>query len=169
MANKELLDQVNKTNRWVLVKKTAYMWGKELTQDQEIVTLEGKEKAKAGQILCKGIAGELWPQEKAQVLKRYNKTEMQDGEWTKYTPRRDLPGYWASPVKGEFEVKTKWGTMKGKDKDYILKNFNDAQTRYPEDVWVVDRKLFNKSYAQSQDPNHIMLVADTLGIASEYC
>jgi len=167
-SNKALLDQVNKSNRWMHVHKTAGMWGKELTSNQKIKTLEGEEHAKAGQILCKGIAGELWPQEKAQVERKYVKTKVTDGEWTKYSPRRDLPGFWATPVKGDFQVQTQWGVMKGKDKDYLLKNFNDGNKEYPTDIWVVDRKLFNKSYAQFQNPNQVMLFTEVLGIQDEY-
>eukprot|EP01089_Gocevia_fonbrunei_P001759 TRINITY_DN1165_c0_g1_i1.p1 TRINITY_DN1165_c0_g1~~TRINITY_DN1165_c0_g1_i1.p1 ORF type:complete len:169 (+),score=36.93 TRINITY_DN1165_c0_g1_i1:83-589(+) len=162
--NKELLDRVNKVNQWVHVKKTGYMWAKKLDKDQEIKTLEGVERAKKGQILCRGIAGELWPQEEAQVLRKYKPSNIKDGDWVKYLPRPELPGFMATTVRGEFDVKTAWGTMHGKDKDYLVKNLADSDVEYPSDVWVVDRKLFNKSYVRLVDPRQIVIAAETLGV-----
>ena len=61
-VNTVILDEVNAAATWFHAKKTAPLWAKELEGDQTIETLEGPAEAKAGDFLCRGAAGEFWPQ-----------------------------------------------------------------------------------------------------------
>ncbi len=45
-----------------------------------------------------------------------------------------------------FEVQATWGKLQGKAGDYLVKDFEDRDTLYPSDVWIVDQKLFAATY-----------------------
>ncbi len=59
-ANKQqlLLDELNKKKAWNHVKKFGHIFARKLTEDTEFETSRGKEKAKAGSILCRSTSGE---------------------------------------------------------------------------------------------------------------
>jgi len=149
LPNYELLEALNKRHAWVHVRKVAPLWAILLDEDQEVETLEGVEDALAGDWLCKGVKNELWPQKEAKLLSNFNKTDVTDGDWIKFVPRTDTPGYLAAQVKKSFAVKTKWGTQTGKEGDYLLKSKVDETDAFPEDVWVVDQEIFNKTYSRA--------------------
>jgi hypothetical protein len=48
-------------------------------------------------------------------------------------------------------VKTAWGDLEGKPGDFIVKNFSDKEVEYPDDVWIVDKKLFADTYDKIED------------------
>jgi hypothetical protein len=150
--NAALLDEMNASPAWFHAKKTRPIWTKELEADQQIKTLEGLETVKAGHFLCRGEAGDIWPQSKEQLEKRYTATDetTPDG-WTKYNPRPDAEGVMAVQVDHAFEVQTSWGQLTGKPGDYLAKNFQDRDTKYPIDVWIVDQKLFAETYEKFVD------------------
>eukprot|EP01031_Cornospumella_fuschlensis_P052839 gene52839-64563_t len=88
--NQALLDQVNAATLWQHVRKTRAVWARELTAAATVVTWEGPVQAKAGDFLCRGEAGEKWPQSAAAFAKRYVATEEVDGEgWRKFVPKPD--------------------------------------------------------------------------------
>jgi len=60
--NETLLTELNKKKAWFHAKKIGPVFALQVSEDREIQTLEGKEVARAGDMLCRGIAGELWPQ-----------------------------------------------------------------------------------------------------------
>ncbi len=145
--NQSLLDEVTAARSWFHARKTRPIGARLLEADQTIQTLEGPLVAKAGDFLCRGEQGELWPQARATLEKRYVPTDIvsPDG-WRTYQPRPDAEGVYAAQVPHAFEVVATWGTLHGKAGDYVLKNFRDGQVAYPEDVWIVDRQLFNATY-----------------------
>lgn len=53
----------------------------------------------------------------------------------------------ATQIDHPFEVHAQWGKLTGKQGDFLVKNYGDAETDYPEDVWIVDRTLFGQTYA----------------------
>ena len=61
-ANKTLLDEANAAGQWFHAKKTRPIWAKRLEAAQTVKTLEGEEQVAAGHYLCKGEAGDIWPQ-----------------------------------------------------------------------------------------------------------
>jgi hypothetical protein len=145
--NQQILDELNTSPNWFHAKKTRPIWARTIEQDQKVTTLEGEETVKAGHILCRGEAGDIWPQTAEQLAKRYKPTEEIDAEgWLKHLPNPDAQGVMAIQVGHQFEVQASWGKLSGKQGDYLLKNFQDRDTPYPDDVWIVDQKLFAATY-----------------------
>eukprot|EP01087_Luapelamoeba_hula_P014191 TRINITY_DN4121_c0_g1_i1.p1 TRINITY_DN4121_c0_g1~~TRINITY_DN4121_c0_g1_i1.p1 ORF type:complete len:181 (-),score=33.47 TRINITY_DN4121_c0_g1_i1:87-587(-) len=161
--NTELFDELH-TRAWVHHKKIGPIFATKLTERRVIQTLEGTETGQVGDMLCRGVGGELWPQKEARLLAKYKPTNTYDGEWRKYIPDPKQPGVFAARVPHPFAVRTSYGVMRGKAGDYLLKDFADKDDAYPANVWVVDRKLFNKTYTQVLDFNTITVAANIAGI-----
>jgi hypothetical protein len=146
-CNKGLLDHLASGRAWFRARKTGAIAARQLELDQTVETLEGPVMAKAGDWLCRGAAGELWPQSSAELEARYEATEEVGEEgWRKYLPRGDAEGVMAAQVPVPFSVLGKWGQLSGKAGDFVLKNYRDRNVAYPEDVWVVDQSLFRATY-----------------------
>ena len=145
--NRAVLDEINAARTWAHVRKTKAIRARRLDRDETVHTLEGPVEAKAGDFLCRGEAGEPWPQSAESVETRYTATNdaTPDG-WRLYAPRPDAEGALAAQVTHAFTVVATWGPLKGKAGDYVLKRFSDAKVPYPEDVWVVDQALFRATY-----------------------
>lgn len=73
--NQPLLDEVNAAGRWFHAKKTRPIWAQEIKEAQKVTTLEGEETVEPGHYLCRGEAGDIWPQKKADLEKKYVVTE----------------------------------------------------------------------------------------------
>jgi len=145
--NQVLLDEANAAGAWFHAKKTQPIWVKMIERDQVVRTLEGEENVKAGHCLCRGEAGDIWPQTADQLASRYIPTEDVDAAgWRKHTPRPDAQGVLAAVIGHPFTVVTTWGSLKGKPGDFLVKNFGDRDTLYPADVWIVDARLFGATY-----------------------
>jgi len=145
--NKVLLDEANELPHWFHARKTRPIWARELESEQQIQTLEGMETVQAGHYLCRGEAGDIWPQAKEQLGKRYSPTdEISPDGWRNYVPRSDAEGVMAIPIDHSFGVQTSWGQLIGKPSDFLVKNFHDRDVPYPDDVWIVDQKLFCETY-----------------------
>ena len=145
--NKALLDELDSAHAWFHAKKTGPIWARWIEREQTVETLEGKVTAKAGDYLCRGEAGELWPQSAKTLEARYTPTDTVTADgWRKYQPRPDAEGVMAAPVRHSFTVIATWGKLAGKPGDYVLKNHRDRAVTYPEDVWVVDQVLFRATY-----------------------
>ena len=57
-------------------------------------------------------------------------------------------GVMAARVEHPFQVKTTWGDLSGTDGDYLVKNYNDKDVEYPDDVWIVSKEIFAATYTQ---------------------
>lgn len=146
-ANQELLDEVARAQGWFHARKTQPIWAKRLEADQTVETLEGTEQVTAGTFLCRGEAGDVWPQRAERLESNYQATEELDADgWRKYVPRPDAEGVLAARVPHPFTVESRWGQLTGKAGDYLLKNFSDKNVPYPDDVWIVDQTLFAATY-----------------------
>lgn len=146
--NRELLDEINVAGTWVHVRKTKAIQARRLERDETVTTLEGPVQAKAGDFLCRGEAGELWPQSAESLEKRYIATgDVTSDGWRVYAPQPDAEGALAAPVTHAFSVVATWGKLHGKAGDYVLKQFSDRGEPYPLDVWIVDQALFRATYA----------------------
>ena len=140
-------DEANVTGQWFHATKTRPIWARQLDAAQTVRTLEGEEQVAAGHYLCRGEAGDIWPQTEETLLKRYTATdEVTDDGWRKYQPHPDAQGVMASPIDHPFEVQASWGILSGKVGDFLLKSYQDRETLYPADVWVVDQGLFGETY-----------------------
>ena len=140
--NAAVLDEVNRSGRWFHARKTRPIWVKTVEHDQTVQTLEGEVQMAAGDLLCRGVGGELWPQKPAAVTKKYSPTDDVDAAgWRKHVPQPDAEGVMAAQVNHPFAVMTSWGRLAGKAGDFVVKNFRDRETELPDDVWIVDQGL----------------------------
>ena len=145
--NKEILDEVNAAQSWFHAKKVKPIWAKLVESAQVVETLEGSETVQAGDYLCRGIQDEVWPQSADSLAKKYDATDEVDAEgWRKYAPKADAVGVSAAQVPHAFKVQASWGELSGKANDFILKSHTDTDTKYPQDVWIVDQDLFHATY-----------------------
>lgn len=145
--NRNLLDEANAANLWFHAKKVKPIWAKQVEEDQTVQTMEGQEQVEAGDFLCRGVADEIWPQSKDKLEKKYDSTdEVDDDGWRKYVPKPDAEGVMAAQIDHPFQVEASWGKLEGKANDFLVKNFADRNEPYPDDVWVVDAKLFEATY-----------------------
>jgi hypothetical protein len=129
-------------SRMFFARKNKPLWAKEVEQSTEIASLEGHQIANAGDYLCRGIKGELWPQSKKKLLQTYLATQSFDDEgWQRFDPKPDGPVVRAAKVEEPFLVNTRWGIMTGKKSDYVVQS-----TVNPDDVWIVDGGIFEASY-----------------------
>jgi hypothetical protein len=145
--NASILEEINQARAWFHAKRVRPIWAKQVDKDQMVKTIEGTEQVKAGDFLCRGEAGEVWPQSAARLEAKYQKTDEVDADcWRKYVPRADNQGVMAAQVQHTFRVQGKGGLLSGKAGDYIVKDFADRNVAFPEDVWIVDQKLFHATY-----------------------
>lgn len=145
--NKALFDEANASGQWFHAKKTRPIWARRLEAAQTVKTLEGEEQVAAGHYLCKGEAGDIWPQTEQTLNKRYTATnEITADGWRKYQPHPDAQGVLATQIDHLFEVHATWGKLTGKPGDFLVKNFQDRETAYATDVWIVDQTLFRQTY-----------------------
>lgn len=152
-SNKTLLDEVNSEGKWFHAKKTRPIWARRLDEAQTIRSLEGEEVVAVGDFLCKGEAGDIWPQKEKDLRKRYTPTdEVTPDGWRKYLPHPDAQGVMATKVSHPFEVHATWGLLKGKEGDFLLKIYSDRDVAYPVDIWIVDQTLFLQTYEAVATP-----------------
>jgi hypothetical protein len=150
--NSALLAEANQAGSWFHAKKVRPIRARLLEQDETIQTLEGPVEARAGDYLCRGEAGEPWPQSAKSLHERYVETdEIDDKGWRQFTPRPDAEGVLAAQIDHSFTVQATWGRLTGKAGDYVLKKFADRDLTDPKDVWIVDAKLFQATYAPVDD------------------
>lgn len=149
-SNKLLLDEVHAANLWFRAKKTKPLWAKKLDRDDVVQTLEGTERVAAGDYLCRGPAGEVWPQKASRLESKYSATEETDAEgWRMFEPHSDIEGVLAAQIAHPFTVQASWGQLRGKPGDYLVKDFADRDTPYPADVWIVAQAIFDATYERS--------------------
>jgi hypothetical protein len=154
MLNQQILDEANAAAKWFHAKKNRPIWAKRLELAQTVKTLEGEEQVEAGHYLCRGEAGDIWPQTEKDLTRRYQVTNEIDADgWRKYRPNPDAEGVMATQIDHSFSVHASWGTLSGKSGDYLLKNWHDRDIAYPQDVWIVDQTLFQQTYEVVTEDN----------------
>jgi hypothetical protein len=145
-SNEAILREANRAGLWFHAKKTRPIWVRKLEQEETVKTLEGEEQVLAGNYLCRGEAGDIWPQKEERLISKYTVTdELDDKGWHKCFPKPDA-AVMAAQVQHAFQVLSKWGLLSGKPGDFIVKKFEDRDNDHPEDVWIVDQDLFEATY-----------------------
>lgn len=145
--NELLLKQVCNSTGWFHAKKTRPIWARRVVSRETVTTLEGTEQVDVGQYLCRGEAGDIWPQTEKDLLRRYTIVPGTDSDgWQKYIPHPDAAGVIAIQMERPFQVIAAWGTLHGKAGDFLLKNFEDRDNPNPIDLWLVDQRLFCETY-----------------------
>ena len=151
-ANREILDEINRSRGWFHARKVRPIWAKRAQSDQTIESLEGVERVCCGDFLCRGEHGEQWPQSAERLEAKYVATDEVDSDgWRKYLPNLDAEGVMAAQVDHPFTVHAAWGTLSGKAGDYIVKNASDRDAPHPADVWIVDQMLFQATYQRTSE------------------
>ena len=146
-SNEAIFQEVNGAGLWFHAKKTRPIWVRLLEHEETVKTLEGEEQVPAGNYLCRGEAGDIWPQNKDRLTAKYTLTDEVDEQgWRKCDPKPDAAGVMAAQVSHAFQVQAKWGLLSGKPGDFIVKNYEDRDNDNPEDVWIVDQGLFEATY-----------------------
>ncbi|WP_339683094.1 hypothetical protein [Gimesia maris] len=146
-ANQLLLDEVNSAGLWFTARKTRPLWAKEITVAQTVSTIEGQMAANVGDYLCRGSAGDIWPQKAETLHKKYSATGECDSEgWEKFTPRPEGAGVQAARIGHSFTVKASWGELTGQPGDYLVKSEVDKDVKYPDDIWIVAATIFEETY-----------------------
>lgn len=146
-ANQAVINEANTDKRWFHARKTRPICARRLEHEQTVKTLEGDEVVPAGTFLCRGEAGDIWPQSAERLAAKYEATDEIDRDgWRKYVPHSDNQGVMAAQMSQPFVVQAKWGKLRGKPGDYLVKNYEDLGVAHPEDVWVVDQQLFDARY-----------------------
>src|SRR5207253_896299 len=111
---------------WFHAKKVRPIWVRQLDKEETVKTIEGNEQVPAGHFLCRGEAGDIWPQTAKSLHEKYQPAqEVSADGWHKYIPRPDNQGVLAAKVPHAFVVHAKWGMLSGKAGDYVVKNFAD--------------------------------------------
>jgi len=150
-ANRPLLDAVNAAALWFRAWKVEPIWVKALEHAQSVETIEGDVSPLAGDVLCRGKSGEIWPQPRDRLLEKYRPTEIREADgWTLYEPRPGKCGVDAARIDHPFSVETARGRLEGKAGDYLVKGQGDWDNAYPERIWIVDRDLFEETYTSEE-------------------
>ncbi len=146
-TNEAILKEVNDGGLWIHAKKTRPIWARLLDKPERIKTLEGDEDVPAGQYLCRGEAGDIWPQAPERLNSKYVAADEVDADgWKKFLPHPDNQGVFAAQISRVFRVQAKWGLLSGKPGDFIVKNYDDRDVAVPDDIWIVDQNLFRATY-----------------------
>ena len=149
--NAAVLKEVSEAGLWFHARKTRPIWVRRLEKDESVETLEGAECVPAGNYLCRGEAGDIWPQSEERLLSKYTITkEVDEQGWHKYNPKSDASGVMAAQVPHAFQVHAEWGQLSGKPGDFVVKNYGDRNIENPADVWIVDQALFQVTYERVQ-------------------
>ncbi|MFO0940040.1 MAG: hypothetical protein U0930_04670 [Pirellulales bacterium] len=153
-ANQTLLDEINGKDAWFHARKTRPIWARRLSKPERVQTLEGEETVPAGTYLCRGEAADIWPQDEERLLAKYDRTtEVDQDGWYRFDPKPDASGVMAAQVPHTFQVQAQWGLLSGKPGDYLVKSYDDRNTIYPTDIWLVDQKLFGATYIADNEIN----------------
>lgn len=127
-------------------RKTKPIWAKRVEAKREIETLEGRLVAATGDYLCRGIVGEYWPQKATKLLEKYVPSGEVDADgWQRFDPKPDATPVETAQVLKPFRVTAHWGELTGKAHDYVVRSKTD-----PTDIWIVDKAIFEASYAPSE-------------------
>ncbi|MCF7859118.1 MAG: PGDYG domain-containing protein [Candidatus Cloacimonetes bacterium] len=149
-AKNNLLKEVNNSDTWKHYKKTNPMWAKKLEEAITIQTLEGELTYNKGDYLCKGQSGDIWGQKEESLFKKYEpdpKSKPDKEGWQKFVPKPDASGVMAAQIDHEFTIDhPDWGIFQGNPGDYLVKSFEDKDTEFQEDVWIVKKEIFDTAY-----------------------
>jgi hypothetical protein len=145
--NEVLLKEVNQAGLWFHAKKTRPVWVRRLVEAETVRTLEGDEQVPAGSYLCRGEAGDIWPQSEESLTAKYVLTDEVDADgWRRCDPKPDAAGVMAAHIPHGFQVQSQWGLLSGKPGDFLIKKYEDRDVDHPADVWIVDQELFRATY-----------------------
>jgi len=118
-----------------------------IKEDGTLNTIEGPQKPKNSDVVCKGKKGEFWNQPEKRLKEKYTKTSDDNPEgkrgryygWTEWKPKGEKVEAFKF-TKGSFKI----DSMNGKEGDWVLRDKNNHS-----DVWIVDNELFHDTYKKA--------------------
>lgn len=157
------LDPSNVSN-WLVGKKTKSIKAKPLISvvvDNSVLskfllnTLEGREPLGDGAVLCVGESNDIWQQMPKKLLDKYSVTGLTNDGWMICEPRgintvqvHEITNEDVNNTSEQCYIVCEWGEVvddemiqRGSVGDFICKSRTD-----PNDVWIVERKIFNNTY-----------------------
>lgn len=138
--NGQILPEI--ASRMFRARKTKDVWARVLTEPTSVETIEGVKQAGPGDMLCRGIKGEYWPQKAEKFLDKYVSTGERDKEeFERFRPKPGAAPIEAAKVTQAFRVVAQWGELTGQAGDYVARSTSD-----PKDVWIVAREIFEATY-----------------------
>lgn len=118
-----------------------------IEEREEIKTLEGNETAFPGDMIIKGVKGELYPSNRETFDKNHDDLQPEipnsPGTWKKYQKKRVIVQA-AGPIDEPFDIETKRGTLHADKGDFIIKMNED-------DIYPCKPDVFHKSYDEYFD------------------
>ncbi len=171
LSHDETLRWIAEHKAWRLARKTRPIWAREVEADEigkEFQTANGvKEKAKKGEWLCVGIAGEPWFQTREKIDSKYDldvrETKMFEFDTERRTyqifkPKGDTRN-WAAQVKAPdikgFYVRPNYDPdrpLYSPAGGYVVKDHvADPYRDKPKNVWLVQERLFESTYELVND------------------
>jgi hypothetical protein len=171
LTHKETLQWIAQQRAWRRARKTRPIWVRALDADElgrEFMTADHvAEKARAGFVLCVGVAGEPWFQKLEKVESKYNAGDLvsrqfdfdsQEREYRVYSPK-DSTRNWAAQVTDEssegFEIRPNYDVehpLYSPRGGYVVKDdVEDPYAGDPDDVWLVQQGLFESTYEFVQE------------------
>eukprot|EP01099_Mayorella_cantabrigiensis_P006474 TRINITY_DN542_c0_g2_i1.p1 TRINITY_DN542_c0_g2~~TRINITY_DN542_c0_g2_i1.p1 ORF type:complete len:298 (-),score=106.14 TRINITY_DN542_c0_g2_i1:3-896(-) len=141
----QLTQFLDEKNRWFVVKKTKAIHVSLKPAGTAVPTTKHPEGEVLPQnsLICKGNGSEVWISTRINLEKEYRPTNVVNGEWQKWLPRHDVPGFWAALIPPKFAKYSGY---------YIMKNYSDLDALSP---WLIERKSFNLTYTKIMDANDI--------------
>jgi hypothetical protein len=166
MNHDETLRWITEHRAWHMVRKTKPIWARPVETDEagkEFQTVDqAKERAQPGAWLCVGSAGEPWFQSKERIDAKYRaegeERRQFDFDETQRTYHRfapqDVARNWAAQIVAPdvegFYIQPNYptdGPLYSPAGGYVVKDYaEDPYRGDPNDVWLVQRKLFEDTY-----------------------
>ena len=151
VPNAALLERLDASGRWFAARKTAPVWARPLEEDTAVETPEGIVKGRAGDVLCRGPAGEHWPQGRESLEAKYVASDEVDAEgFRRYDPDPAAARVMACPLPEAVEIENPFGRMQGAAGDYLVKPWAQRAEVYASDVWIVARVTFEQTYERME-------------------
>lgn len=146
-ANAALLARPEVAGGWFAAVKVVPVWARRLEEALVVETLEGPVQAAAGDMLCRGPGGEMWPQSAASLAAKYVPSEATDAEgFRRYDPDPDGARVWACRLTVAAEVRSDFGPLHAEPGDYLLRARRARGEPQPAGLWVVAATIFEASY-----------------------
>jgi hypothetical protein len=172
LSHEETLRWITENKAWRLARKTKPIWARPLLRAEvgrEFQTADHvKEKAREGYWLCVGVAEEPWFQAREKIESKYElegeeskkfSFDAQPQRYTRFKPK-GIVRNWVAQVEGPgingFYVRPCYDPERplySPAGGYVVKDdVPDPYTDKPNDVWLVQRGLFESTYELMHRP-----------------
>jgi len=166
LTHEQTLDWIRQNQAWRRARKTKPLWARPVEPDElgkEFQTADrAVERAREGYWLCAGVVGEPWFQKQERIDSRYERSreevkqfafDSRPRTYQVYKPK-EITSMWVAQVKGagvkgltirpNYDLEHPLYSPAG---GYVVKdNVPDPYQDHPEDVWLVQEKIFDSTY-----------------------